>query len=189
MTTSTYIPVRVDMRGSMNLPADIKARLGITLGSTLLVRQVHGVILVVPFSGEAEQAAQTDTLHSWVSQQLGMPQSEAPVTSTSKTATAEAIRLQASRERHQQRMALVQEKIRLAEIQALSKQPVGRPPEPVPAPRDPTADPAPAGDFFATLMKQRQEDADRSLNEALAKASEEMAGEHTIPFNPPLPQA
>ncbi len=168
----------------MSIPADIKARLGITLGSTILVRQVHGVIILVPFSGEAEQAAQTESLHGWVSSQLNMPVSQAPVTATSKTATAEAIRLQASRERHQQRMALVQEKIRLAEIQALSKQPVGRPPDPVPAPRDPTVDPAPAGDFFASLLREKQATANVSLDEALAKASEEMAGE-----NPTLPQA
>jgi hypothetical protein len=186
MTTTLYIPVRVDSRGSINLPVDIKSRFGVSLGSTLLARQVNGVILLIPLQGAAEQALQEDRLNAWVGEQLSAPVTEVPIHTTSKVATAEAIRLQGSRERFEQRREILRLQKEIAELQprrvTLSQKyrdavaTAAPPAASVPVEEDPS---------LAELRAARDADADRQLGAALQQASDEMSGDQT----PSLPQA
>jgi hypothetical protein len=186
MTTTLYIPVRVDSRGSINLPVDIKSRFGVSLGSTLLARQVNGVILLIPVQGAAEQALQDDRLNAWVGEQLNAPVTEVPVSATSKVATAEAIRLQASRERFEQRREILRLQKEIAELQprrvTLSQKYRGA----VPVATQPPAAAVPLDQdpMLAELRAAREADANRQLDAALQRASDEMAGDTSS-----LPQA
>ena len=179
MTTTLYIPVRVDSRGSINLPSDIKSRFGVSLGSTLLARQINGVILLIPLQGEAEKALQEDRLNTWVGDQLDTPVTPVSIQNTSKVATAEAIRLQASRERFAQRQEILRLQKEIAEIKPhrtpISQKYAGAPP----ASLDP-AEPQP--DPLAELRAARAADADRQLNAALDQAGADLTA-------PNLPQA
>jgi hypothetical protein len=177
MTTTPYIPVRVDTRGSLNLPADIKSRLGVMPGVTLLSRQINGVIILVPFTGEAEVAFQEDRLHTWVGQQLSAPITPMPLHTASKMATAEAIRLQASRERHAQRQEILRLQKEIALLQP-RRVPLSQK-YPSPASLDPAA---PQPDPLAELRAARAADADRQLNAALDQAGADLT-------TPALPQA
>lgn len=113
--STPYAPVAIDTRGSLSIPMGIKNNLGITPGSTMLVRQINGVILLVPYHGEVVVASGEDRLHAWVDEQLTKALPPAPL-QPSKMAVAESLRIQGSRERHAQRMAALQEQSRLMEL-------------------------------------------------------------------------
>lgn len=116
-----FIPVRVDTRGSVNLPASIKTALNVGLGATVLVRQINGVVVLVPMNGEAECAAQEERLNEWVSVQLGKPVQATPI-QASKTAIAESIKLQTMRERFEQRRQLLELELQLAQAKLKQRQ-------------------------------------------------------------------
>jgi hypothetical protein len=192
---SSYAHVYIEQRGSVVIPSTVRKALGLTTGSCCVLREYNGVLFLLPVEREDENAT-PERIHALVCSRLERPLEPPPPPQpvVSKTATAEALKLQAAREKHAFRMEELNAKLRVVEAEAhlrmqakeqahqnaMARQPQ---PTPRPAPRDPTTDPE-FTDPLEALMKQRQEYADRSLNEALAKASEEMAGEHTIPFNP-----
>lgn len=182
MTTTPYIPVRVDSRGSINLPSDIKQGLNITLSSTLLVRRVNGLVVLIPLHGEAEQALQEDRLGAWVDFQLGTPVAPMPVHASSKLATAEALKIQAARERfeHKKELLRLQADLRPRRIPLSQKYQTAVAAEPPPA----AAVPLEQDPMLAEFRAAREADATRQLNAALQQASDDMAG-----GQPPLPQA
>lgn len=105
--STNWFPIALDSRGSLNLPAGIKQATSLGMGSPLLVREVEGVMVLVPLTGEAAQAHQSGTLEAWVDQRLRSTLPPAPVT-LGTTALAEAARTQRAREKHQMRMQEMQ---------------------------------------------------------------------------------
>lgn len=105
---STYwFDLSLDARGSINLPIEIKRRLNLGMIAPLAVREVNGVIIVVPLLGEAAEAHQNKALEAWVDARLQTALPPAPVAS-SATVVAEVVRAQRARERHEMRMKAMQ---------------------------------------------------------------------------------
>lgn len=128
MSTNWY-EASLDARGSLNLPADIKRRLSLGVASPLLIREVDGVVLIVPLTGEAAQAFHGGTIETWVDGKLHSTLPPAPVT-LGTTALAEAARTQRAREKHQMRMQelQMQHELILARRGVVSSQPLPQAP-------------------------------------------------------------
>lgn len=157
---TTFIPVRVDMRGSINIPAVLKTELVINLGAQLLMKRVGGVIILVPLQGEAEQAFENNTLHEWIGQQLDKPMPPVQV-QPSKMAVAESIRLQHMRERFEQKRKLMELELQIQMAKANQS--------PVPQP-----DPDPENDPIAKLRAGRDAEARRQADAAMQQAVNEL---------------
>lgn len=159
---TTFIPVRVDMRGSINIPAVLKTELVINLGAQLLMKRVGGVIILVPLQGEAEQAFENNTLHEWIGQQLDKPMAPVQV-QPSKMAVAESIRLQHMRERYEQKRKLMELELQIQMAKANQN--------PVPAP---VHQPAPEDDPIALFRAGRDAEAKRQVDAAMQQAVSEL---------------
>ena len=93
----------LDARGSLNLPADIKRHLNLGVASPLFIREVEGIIILVPIHGDVEAAQKAGDLENWVNDRLHSALPPAPVT-LGTTALAEAARTQRAREKHEMKM-------------------------------------------------------------------------------------
>lgn len=102
--STNWFNASLDARGSLNLPADIKRRLGLGVASPLFIREVDGVVLLVPMTGEAAEAQRDGNLEAWVDVRLKSTLPPAPIT-LGTTALAEAAKTQRAREKHEMRMA------------------------------------------------------------------------------------
>lgn len=100
---SNWFNSSLDARGSLNLPADIKRQLGLGVSSPLLIREVEGIIVVVPMTFDAAQAQKDGMLEAWVNARLHSTLPPAPMT-LGTTALAEAARTQRAREKHEMKM-------------------------------------------------------------------------------------
>lgn len=157
---TTFIPVRVDMRGSINIPAVLKTELVINLGAQLLMKRVGGVIILVPLQGEAEQAFENNTLHEWIGQQLDKPMAPVQV-QPSKMAVAESIRLQHMRERYEQKRKLMELELQIQMAKANQN--------PMPA-----TQPDPENDPIAKLRAGRDAESQRQVDAAMQQAVSEL---------------
>ena len=174
--STPYIPVKVDMRGSLNLPSIIKSSLGINLGDTILVRQVNGVILLIPMKGEAEAAASSDTLHDWVGRELDRPVTSAPV-QVSKGAVTESIKIQAMRERFEQRKALLMLEKEVLEQRLAERARIREENSPVTRVKAFATQSTPTNgdDDIAAFRKSQEAAADRAVQEAVDQASRDLS--------------
>lgn len=120
LMSTSYFPVRVDTRGSLNLPSSIRNDLRLDVGTSVLVREINGVVLLVPFHGASEQASSDGKLQEWVDERLGHAMAPASIT-PSKTAVAESIKMQAMRERLAGRKAILELELRVAEARAAER--------------------------------------------------------------------
>lgn len=105
--STNWFDVSLDCRGSLNLPAPLKHKLGLVAGSPFFVREVDGVVILVPRNTEASQAQHEGTLDAWVNDRLHCTLPPAPLT-LGATALAEAARTQRAREKHAMRMQEMQ---------------------------------------------------------------------------------
>ena len=177
-----YIPLRLDLRGSINLPAQIKRNLNLSIGGEVLVRQTGGVVLIIPMGGEGGEEFSKGNLDAWVSLQLKQDVPSGSL-SVGKTAVAANIKLLAARERFEQEKILLELRLRVAQEER-GHRVTPSPPQPAP--------PGEASDPLAELRAAREADATRQLDAALQQASDEMSGEQPPPFPqqpPPFPQA
>jgi hypothetical protein len=188
---SNYIPLRLDLRGSLNLPAEIKRSLNLPPGASVMVRQIGGVVLLVPTDGPGGEAIREGRLETWLADQLDQPVPAAPV-QVGKTALAATIRLQAAREKFEQQKAVLQYRLQIAQQQTEAvrarreARQEARQGDDAPT-RQRTTPPDPMFDPIAELRAAREAAATRQLDAALQQASDEMAGEQAPP--PGLPQA
>lgn len=171
-----YIPLRLDLRGSINLPAVIKRDLDLTIGGEVLVRQVGKVVLIIPMNGEGSKEFSKGNLDGWVSLQLRQSVPSASL-SVGKTAVAANIKLLAARERFEQEKTLLELRLRVAQEERMRRVPLPPPP--------PSSSEATPPDSLAELRAARAAAADRQLDAALQQASDDMAGDQP----PALPQA
>jgi bifunctional DNA-binding transcriptional regulator/antitoxin component of YhaV-PrlF toxin-antitoxin module len=160
--STTFIPVRVDMRGSINIPAVLKTELVINLGAQLLLKRVNGVIIMVPLQGEAEQAFEKGTLHEWIGQQLDKPMAPVQV-QPSKMAVAESIRLQHMRERFEHKRRLLELELQILNANYVPKQSIESQP-----------DPDPANDPIAKLRAGREAESNRQIQAAAQQAGQDL---------------
>jgi hypothetical protein len=110
---STYwFPISLDARGSLNLPIDIKRRLNLGANTDFVVREVNGVILVVPLVGDAVAASSNNNMEAWVDDKLQTALPPAPVASGA-VALAEAVRTQRAREKHAMKMQEMDKQLEL----------------------------------------------------------------------------
>lgn len=175
-----YIPLRLDLRGSINLPAVIKRNLNLTIGGEALARQTGGLILIIPMQGDGGTAFSEGRLDEWVSAQLKQDVPSASL-SVGKTAVAANIKLLAARERFEQEKILLELRLRVAQEERGRRthpQPSSAPEVPHPSSTPPVMDSA-----MAALRADRDAAATRQLDAAIQEASVEMGG------TPPLPQA
>lgn len=125
---STYwFPLSLDARGSLNIPIDIKRRLGLGVNTNLVVREVNGVIVVVPLIGDALAAHTNNTLEVWVDGRLQTALPPAPVAS-SAVAVAEAVRTQRAREKHAMKMQEMDKQLEMYRAKREVMQETQRPP-------------------------------------------------------------
>lgn len=123
-------------------------------------------------------------MNAWVDQQLGTPVSPSSIHASSKLATAEALKIQAARERFEQKKEL----LRLQAELRPQRVPLSRKyrPDETAAPQQPAAAvPLDQDPMLAELRAAREAAATRQLDAALQQASDEMSGEPPAP----LPQA